>query len=394
MTARWLPALTCLLAVLTVSCAGDFRAVVILPESGRLAHVGSEARKGIDLALAKVNEGREVPLVLEFADDGSDPERALSEYARAIESKALAVIGPVGGDAMITCLSARDERDRSLTESNVALISPWAPTTITGRGFENAFRNHPTDTTETGRLSQFMRRDMTPRIKDLVLISELSDYGRGYKAEFAQTFKRHQGTVESSMNFEPGITDEAAAELVAELKNRPGDGCLVVSQGQDILTLIKALRAIEYRGEVFTTSAFHHPELISAAGTEAGDVFWVAPQWDPTKADDPPNPTKTEFVAAYEQAHGSKPGYWAAFGYDTVIALAAGTDAAGGPYSSAIPSTLSSLNFEYPGVLGTARFDSSGNCAECPVAIYGISGGEVKDWLELSKMFSASERQG
>jgi branched-chain amino acid transport system substrate-binding protein len=373
------------LALLAGGCSGgDLKVVVILPETGHLADYGKDLKRGAELAAREaqqpggVLEDLAAPLQLEFIDDGSNPDRALLEVQRALkETTPFAVLGPVHGEAWLGAgLDAE--------EAGISLVSPWVSVPASDYPYKSLFRNYASDEVEAARLAKLLRRDLDPRVKDLAVITELSDYGRGYKAAFGRAFKRLQGNVETSMHFERGLEAGQAAALVEELRIRPAGGCLLVATGPDLAVLLQALRDITYSEQIFTTAALHHPAVRARAGELAQDVIYVAPAWQP-EAD-----FARGFTAAYRDETGEAPSLWAGLGHDALAAILQGAADMGGAYRTDLSGLMRSLDFEAPGVVsGKVRYDTAGECSDCPLMVFGVRDGTALPWEAYEEHWNA-----
>lgn len=385
-----LRALPVALALLAMGCSGgEMRVVAIVPETGHLSAHGQDLKRGLQLAATHLEgkggllESIEQPLLLEIVDDGSNAERSVQEVSKALtQSPPFAIVGPVHGEAWLGLgLDAQ--------EAGVALVSPWVTVPTNDHEYKTLFRNYPSDELEAGRLSKVMRRELQPRVKDLVVITELSDHGRGYKAAFGRAFKRLQGDIETSLYYERGLQPADAAALVEDLRLKPAGGVLLISTGPDYATLLEALRGIEYREQIFAIGSFHHPAVRALAGDAAQDVLYVAPVWKPESQH------ARKFAAAYRDEYGEPPTLWSALGYDALTAVAQGAVKMGGPYRSDLPGLMRSLDFEGPGVVaGRVRFDTAGECSDCALELYGVRDGTALDWDAYEEFWIARYGQG
>jgi len=369
-------ALPVLLALLAAGCVGgDMRVVAIIPETGHLSDYGEDVKRGVELAATQLTAeggllyGFKKALVVEYIDDGSNPDRAVQEVSKALtEDPPFAILGPLHGEAWLGLgLEAED--------AGMALVSPWVSVPTGDHAHKTLFRNYPSDEIEAARLSKLLRRDLRPRVKDLAVITELSDYGRGYKASFGRAFKRLQGKVETSLYFERGLQAEDAAALVEDLRLKPAGGVLLIATGPDYATLLEALRAIEYREQIFAVGSFHQPDVRALAGEAAQDVLYVGPVFQPQSQH------SRKFAAAYRDEYGESPTFWSAAGYDALTAIARGAEVMKGAYRNDLSGLMRSLDFEGPGVIsGKVRFDTAGECADCRLEVYGVRDGTALPW--------------
>lgn len=358
-------------ACLTWGCsAGELRVVAILPETGDLDIYGRDLKRGMELARDHVNQGGGPldgkPLVLEFRDDGSSEERAEVAAREAITQKPFLLLGPVHDHAFLAAAELAGEEE-------VAILTPWSSVSITQHGFRQVARYHPAAEVEAGRIAKLLRRDLSPRLKEIALFCEQTDHGRAMKVAFAAAFERLDGRIETSKNFARDVSAEEALALVDHLRTRPADGVLIVTKGPAHVTILKALREIDYRGEIIATSAFDHPALLAAAGDAARDVLFVARPF-------PSGPEAAAFVQSYTNVHGEAPTIWSALGYASVQTAASVAIHLGAPYRADVASTLRSLNFEHHGIFGTTRFDTTGECSDCPLVVRGVRDGTALSW--------------
>lgn len=374
------------LALLAGACSpGDLQVVAIVPETGHLSAYGEDLKRGIELAarMAREEDGvlEDYPGALDvsFVDDGSNPERAVTEVRRALtETRPFAVVGPVHAEAWLG-------EGLEAEEAGIALVSPWVSVPTGDFRYKTLFRTFPSDQLEAARVAKLMRRDLQPRVKDLVVFTELSDYGRGYKATFSRAFRGLQGNIETTRYYERGLQPEQAAEMVEELRLKPAGGVLLIATGPDYKVLLEALRAIEYREPIFATSAFHQPDVRRGAGDAGQDVLYVAPLWN--KQSD----MARDFAAAYRDEYGESPSLWAVLGHDALTVVLAGAAEMGGAYSADLSGLMRSLNFEAPGALrGTMRFDSAGECGDCPHGVFGVRDGTALPWDAYAKFWEQS----
>jgi branched-chain amino acid transport system substrate-binding protein len=378
-------ALPAVLALLAMGCSsGEMRVVAIVPETGHLAAYGEDVKRGLQLAETELTakggllEDFKQPLILDILDDGSNADRSVQEVNKALtEDPPFAIVGPLHGEAWLG-------QGLDAEEAGVALVSPWVSVPTNDHEYKTLFRTYPSDEIEAARLTKVLRRDLTPRVKDIVVITELSDYGRGYKAAFGRAFKRLQGNVETSLYYERGLQAADAAALVEDLRLKPAGGVLLISTGPDYATLLEALRGIEYQEQIFAVGSFHQPDVRALAGESAQDVLYVAPVWKPESKH------ARKFAAAYRDEYGEQPTLWSALGYDALTAVAQGAVVMGGAYRSDLSGLMRSLDFEAPGVTsGTVRFDTAGECSDCPLELYGVRDGTALSWDSYKEFWEA-----
>jgi ABC-type branched-subunit amino acid transport system substrate-binding protein len=145
---------------------------LLLPKTGQLATQGKPIIAGADLAISQINAAQGVlgqPIVSEFADDGTDPVKAVAGAKRLIADGATAIIGPSFSGASTAVIPVA-------VRAGVVLISPSATasslSTVSDHGM--FFRTAPSDILQAQAIADVITRSGAQRV---FIVARSDDYG-------------------------------------------------------------------------------------------------------------------------------------------------------------------------------------------------------------------------
>jgi branched-chain amino acid transport system substrate-binding protein len=147
---------------------------LLLPKTGQLATQGKPIIAGADLAISEINDSVDAgvlgkPIVTEFADDGTDPVKAVAGAKRLIGDGATAIIGPSFSDASTAVIPVA-------VAAGVVVISPSATasslSTVNDHGM--FFRTAPSDILQAQAIADVITRSGAQRV---FIVARSDDYG-------------------------------------------------------------------------------------------------------------------------------------------------------------------------------------------------------------------------
>lgn len=354
------------IALALVGACGRERAVqlgAVLPLSGAAGIYGRSIQKGMELALTAplpTADGR-VAIALSVQDSGGDPERAASQAAQLYADGALAVIGGVTSAEALAMVPVANAAQR-------VLLSPSASNPeLTGisRRFCRVFVS---DAREGAMMADFATQ--TRKVASAVILATDDAYGRGIQQVFESEFERQGSQVLSVIEFTSGEADPAAL-VDRALAQRPA-AVYVAAYAEDVADVLPELRARDFPGDVYTTSAFATPEAIARAGSAGDGVFLTQVTFDADA------PRVRDFAARYRTRYGEDPDLYAAHGYDAVAVLAAAAAADRDGAASDFWKALRGVR-GVEGVTGLIEFDERGDVQKFP-RVYLLDGGRLRDF--------------
>lgn len=364
--------LTCTLA----GCGGKPVVGVLLPTSGSASIYGESIGSGVRLALADLREGRlpeeTLPsnLQIEWADTGSNPQRAVNELRRMVRERHVKLV--VGGATS----SEAQALVPVLEELNVICLSPSASMPGLTKGTDRFFRLYPSDALEGSTAAKFL----LDRIKrdSVILYTGDTDYTRGIEPEFRRQYEPRGKILERVDLTSP---DWQAQSVAAQQRLTPG-AVYVIGYAEEILEVLRHLASISFHGQVVTTSAFDNSVVIQRAGALAERVMFPLPPFDRTQERDPVGGFVDRYMKTYQRA----PDVLAAHGYDAMRVAVKALSLARPLEASEIRKVLHFEAGLRNGVTGEIAFDDFGDVKHYPT-MRVIANGQIisyekyVDWL-------------
>ncbi len=286
---------------------------ILGPFTGSLAHNAGEMKKGMLLALDKINgaggiNGR--PLELIYGDSSCKPANGVAAVKKLLTRNDVLVVG--GGYCSSVNIATSAIADQEKTPNVVAIaISP----TVTNRGLKYVFRTSPNSPMFLMGMNNWLAEVKKP--KTVAFFMENSDYGRdGQKIWEAQS-KKIGSKVLGSFYFEIGDTDFTTQ--ISKLKKLNPDVVFNIASTTEAALIQKQAKELGYVtqwigvGGQFTQAYFKMTGAISE--------FAMGSSLEPTKA--MKDPVTAAFVKAYMKKYpGSRPGIFSSQGYDNLMVIA------------------------------------------------------------------------
>jgi branched-chain amino acid transport system substrate-binding protein len=215
---------------------------LLLPKTGALASQGKPIIAGADLAISQINSGATPgvlgkPIVTEFADDGTDPVKAVAGAKRLIADGATAIIGPSFSGASTAVIPVA-------VRAGVMVMSPSATasslSTINDHGL--FFRTAPSDILQAQAIADIIVRSGAQRV---FIVARSDDYGTPL-AHDASTALTEDGM--PAANVTTGAYSAAAnannattyAQIAASVRSFHADAVLLIGY-EEIGGMISAL---------------------------------------------------------------------------------------------------------------------------------------------------------
>ncbi len=335
---------------------------ILLPTTGNANAYGESIESGIRVALAEAREKGTLPADLDilWADTGSDPQKAVSEFRSLVGDKgAKIVIGGATSDEARALLPV-------LAELKVICLSPSASAPDLAKKSEYFFRIFPSDELEGSRAGRFLFEEL--KAKKVVLFAGDNEYSRGIEPEF-----RHQyvETLGGEIVARIDVTKDGWRTLAARtLDSSKPDAVYIIGYADQILDVLRLLDKTGFEGRICTTSAFYSGKVIQEAGKLAEGVFFPLPPFDRTSE----SPYVRAFVTRYTDTYQRAPDVFAAHGYDAMKVVLKAIEIA---HPVETPELNKALHFtEFKGVTGPIRFDDYGEVKHYP-KMFLVKDGQV-----------------
>jgi len=323
---------------------------VILSETGEVATYGQDARKGMELALDKVNKTAPVKLELIFRDDESKSGKSRDLMTDLVTLQNVqAVLGAVVSDSTLKMVDVAQSR-------KIPILTPADTNDDVTVGNPYVFRICYTDTYQGKSMARFAREVLHAK-RAAVLEDYKSPYSVGLSRSFREHFQALGGEIVSVRSFGPEDQD-FSSHLDSIRKPRDGRVPDVVAVPAYYEPVGRILRQAKEKGLKCTfvgSDGWDSPELYTIAGDSAKGHFFTNPF-----ALEDPSPQVRGFVEAHEAKYGGPPSALSALGYDAVLALSRAVNNARALTGPAIRDAIADIR-DLEGVTGRITIDEDGN---------------------------------
>ncbi len=319
------------------------------PLTGGAASYGNSVKQGAEIAIAEINEAGGVKvgdqthtLALDFQDDESSEDKAITAYNSLMDKGMKAMIGTV---TSAPCIAVKELSK----QDNILQITPSGSAIECITDAPNVFRLCFTDPLQGITMADYVKE--AGFTKAAVIFNNSDDYSTGMKNAFVEQVKVNGGEVVTEEAFNEGDVDfstqltkikgtdaeiifcpvyyEAAAYITQQAKELGMELPFIGGDGWDgILAQVTDPATVE--GAVFLS-----PFL---ATDEAEEV--------------------ASFVSKYEQKYSATPDQFAADGYDTVYVIKAAMEKANSMESDAMIAAMTEITVD--GITGSMSFTEEG----------------------------------
>lgn len=345
----------------TEAKGGAINVGAVLPLTGSSASIGEDQRRGIELAVEKINEdggvlGKEFNVVVE--DSGGQANAALDAAKKLTTvDKVPAVMGEYSSGVTVPLGQFLQKSGR--IHVNVGSSSPEIAD-IGGLSFSVI----GLDTIASG----FAAEELQERGLDSVAVMVPNNsYGEGIAKAFEQKFTDMGGTVTESILYPEGKTSYRA-ELDRLVGSNP-DAVLYSAYGQDAAAINQqafeaGLQEQPWFG-VYLTMCTSDSPAETVEGQIGMDVNYIGPDGE-------------AYQAAYQEKYGEDfVSTFNGYTYDATMILARAIEEAGSAEPAAIAAEISKLLQGYEGVTGDITLDEDNQRTEQPYLVLESRDGEI-----------------
>lgn len=340
---------------------GAINVGAVLPLTGSSASIGEDQRRGIELAVEKINAdggvlGKEFNVVVE--DSGGQANSALDAAKKLTTvDKVPAVMGEYSSG--VTVPLGQYLQKAGVVHVNVGSSSPE----IADIG-DMSFSVIGLDTIASG----FAAEELTNRgLKNVAVMVPNNSYGEGIADAFEDKFTAMGGTVTESILYPEGKTSYRA-ELDRLVAAEP-DAILYSAYGQDAAAINQqayeaGLQEQPWFGVYLTMCTSDSPPE-TVEGQIGMDVNYIGPAGE-------------EYQAMYEEKYGE--GFVSTFNgytYDATMMLAQAIEQAGSAEPDAIAKAMADIGQGYDGVTGEIALDEQNQRSEQPYLVLESKDGEI-----------------
>ncbi len=316
----------------------------VAPLTGACANDGQQMLNGAKLAVKEINasggiSGKQIELSPQ--DDKSDPKEAANIATKfTADSSITAVLGNYNSSCVLS-------EAPIFEQAKLPVIHVGTSPVISQQNFQYLFRISVTDAFQSGIVTQWL---FDEGHKNVGIIYENDDYGRGIKDAVTSDMASLGGKVAGGWSYELGQTKDYTS-LLTSAKNAGSDSLFIAGLYTEGALIAKQMPTVGLDVPVYGTDGLYEKSLITLGGS-AVEGFHVSGLFTPNDT----RPNIKSFIDAYKTAYNDTPGTYAALDYDAMKLLAK-TIAAVGTDHDKLQAALSSMTTPYEGVTGSITFD-------------------------------------
>ena len=350
------------------STSDNIKIGVNLELTGPVSVYGIPERKGMELALAQINEaggvlGKQIEFI--FYDNEYDNAKAVENAIKfATQDNVVAMLGPATSSPSLAVGAIAKEYEivnftPSATAAGVTMdgdvVNPWV------------YRASFIDPFQGLVVANFATNDLDAT-KAVVMYSDSSDYSVGLAESFTEKFEENGGEVVSNVTY-TDVDNDFSAQLT-RVVNEDFDVIFVGDYAERGALIVRQAREMGLDVPILGPDGFDTPDFNDLAGgaDNVNDVYFVN-HFSVLLED----PKVVDFIEDYREMHGEDPNALSALAYDAVYMLVKAIELADSEDPQAIKEALESFP-KFSGVTGDVVFDQFNNPVKSAVMIELVNG--------------------
>lgn len=333
----------------------------VLPLTGTNATIGKDQQRGIDLAVAKINEGDGVlgkKLVVDTEDSQGTAEAAIQAAKKLVSvSEVPAVIGEYSSGNSIPM-------QQYLQSHGIVGMNPGSSSIEMRNTGALQFSTIGLDDV-AGAFTADALYDKG--YKSIAILAPNNAYGTGIVDSVSQAFEKLGGTATTTGLYTEGQSDYR--QELGRLKDSGPDAYVVTTYGKDGTVINKEIYELGMTDkpvfDIYLSQDVPDADPQSVEGRIGMDVNATSPDGQ-------------SYADYYEKAYGGKfISSFNGYAYDAVMLLAEAINKAGSADPQAIADALPEISKTYKGVTGPIVFDADGQRSEQPYVVAEVKNGEI-----------------
>lgn len=344
--------------------AADLKVGVVSPMTGATATFGQENANGIKLAYEKIKKGPGKKFDLIIEDDKSEAIESTNATRKLLSVDKVSVM--IGAPTSSLALASAP----IVQEAKIPFITPTATNAKVTMVGDYITRACFTDDFQGVVMAKFAFNTLK-KTKGLVLVENTSDYSKGLSKAFTDEFTKLGGKMVNTEELTYAAKDTDFQSLLRKVKRANPDFIFVPGYYVEAGLIVKQARALGIMTPFLGGDGWDSPKLFEIAG-EAVKGSYISNHFAP----DDKSPVVQNFVKEYEKAYGSKPGSFAALGYDSLGIVADAIKRAKSTKPADIRAALVATK-DYQGITGLITFDKNRNPTKSAVVLEATPSGYV-----------------
>ncbi len=339
----------------------------ITPLTGEGATYGAATKKGLDLAVQKVNlnggiNGASLEIIYE--DDQMSAKAAANAIQKLIAIDRVPVIIGSFGSTMTLAIAPIAE------EQQTVLFSASSTADEIRDAGDYVFRNVPPNSAQGKTAAEFVLQHLN--FDSACVLHMNNDYGVSLTLSFTENFTKGGGSVICTETYNPGATD-FRAQLTKINAQRPP---VVFYPGhyQESGLVLKQARELGITSVFIGGDGSYSPELTRIAGGAAEGSYYTLMAMGGASAEE----RVVEFKSDFENKYGEQPDVYAAYAYDALL-IVAEAFRQGDASADGVKTALYQIR-DFEGVTGRTSIDLNGE-VDKPFGIVEVRNGGFQEIL-------------
>lgn len=334
---------------------------ILLPLTGPLAEYGERVKKGVDIAVAQINQGKSTGRV-EFVvmDSQADPKTGLSAFGQMTQANGVRyIVGDVSSSVTLAIVPM-------LEQQKILMLSPAASSNKLSNSSPLFARAWPTNDLEASVVARSALQGGCKRVATVIVNV---DYGIGLGEVFSKIFQEGGGTVVLNENFALGGTEYRT--IWQKVSSAKPECVYFVGHKPEIINGMKQYAEAGLKYKIFGNTNFEDAEILNSVGKSMEGVIFGTATLDTSSNE----ANVKSFISEFTKKYGGEPTLYSANGFD-LVNLAVELQRKHGADVIAAMTDLKQRS-EIKGAAGSYRIMPSGDIQR-PIALKTVQGGQYK----------------
>lgn len=323
---------------------------VVLPLTGSTSNYGTEALRGMNLAVEEINvaggiKGRRLKLIVQ--DNGGDPTRTSNELSGLVSDEAvIAVVGPVTSTNSAAAAAVAQQY-------RTPLVMPYATSPYVTEIGEYVLRICYTDPFQSKALAEFSRENLKSE-RVAIVYEQGSSYSEKLAEFFALRFRDMGGEVVYEQSFKSGSQEQLVHTVNAAVKAKP-DLLFAPMHYPEAAKVVGHLVETGSSLAILGSDGWESSEFFNLTDSYSGEIFissHFSLQFQIQRG--------SEFVVHFQRTYDDPPNAVSALGYDAIGVLADGLQRATALSREGVRQALVTTT-DYHGVTGRISINEKRN---------------------------------
>jgi branched-chain amino acid transport system substrate-binding protein len=343
------------------SLKGTLKLGAVLPLTGTNATIGKDQQRGVELAVAKINEGDGVlgkKLAVDIEDSQGTADAAIQAAKKLVSVGGVpAVIGEYSSGNSIPM-------QQYLQSQGVVGVNPGSSSIEMRTTGSLQFSTIGLDDVAGAFTADAL---WDKGYKSIAILAPNNSYGTGIVASVSKAFEKLGGTVSTTGLYTEGQSDYR--QELNRLKDADPDAYVITTYGKDGTVINKEIYELGMTEkpvfDIYLSQDVPDADPKSVEGRIGMDVNSISPDGQ-------------SYADYYEKTYGEKfISSFNGYAYDAVMLLADAINEAGSTDPQKIADTLTEVSKTYDGVTGPIVLDDDGQRSKQPYVIAEVKDGEI-----------------